>query len=45
MRDDKDLALGFSLIGTSVRSRHRVGNEVRESMDSSESSLDLTAEI
>ncbi|KAF3553237.1 hypothetical protein F2Q69_00012662 [Brassica cretica] len=31
--------------GTRVHSRRRVGNEACESMDSSESSLDLTAEI
>ncbi|KAF3486143.1 hypothetical protein F2Q69_00054238 [Brassica cretica] len=40
-----DLALGSSSIGTSVHSRRRVGNEACESMDSSESSLDLTTEI
>ncbi|WZZ50797.1 hypothetical protein YC2023_050904 [Brassica napus] len=32
-------------IGTRVHSKRRVGNEACESMDSSESSLDLTAEI
>ena len=39
------LALGSSSIGARVHSRRRVGNEACESMDSSESSLDLTAEI
>ena len=45
MKNEKGLALGSSSTGTRVRSRHRVGNEARESMDSLESSLDLTAEI
>ena len=45
MKNEKGLALGSSSTGTRVRSRHRVGNEARESMDYSESSLDLTAEI
>ncbi|KAG5384244.1 hypothetical protein IGI04_035714 [Brassica rapa subsp. trilocularis] len=40
-----DLSLGSSSIGTRVHSRRRVINEAGESMDSSESSLDLTAEI
>ncbi|KAG2281083.1 hypothetical protein Bca52824_052303 [Brassica carinata] len=39
------LALGSSSIGTRVHSRCSVGNEACESMDSSECSLDLTAEI
>ncbi|KAH0897212.1 hypothetical protein HID58_046780 [Brassica napus] len=39
------LTLGSSSIGTRVHSRCRVGNEACESMDSSECSLDLTAEI
>ncbi|KAF2582599.1 hypothetical protein F2Q68_00004715 [Brassica cretica] len=45
MTNGLDLALGSSSIGTRVHSRRRVGNEACESMDSSESSLDLTAEI
>ncbi|KAF2557201.1 hypothetical protein F2Q68_00016714 [Brassica cretica] len=45
MTDGFDLVLGSSSIGTRVHSRHRVGNEVYESMDSSSSSLDLTSEI
>ncbi|KAF3593572.1 hypothetical protein DY000_02022837 [Brassica cretica] len=40
-----DLVLGSSSISTRVHSRRRVGNEVCESMDSSESYLDLTAKI
>ncbi|WZZ15692.1 hypothetical protein YC2023_108781 [Brassica napus] len=39
------LTLGSSLIGARVHSRRRVGNEACESMDSSESSLALTAKI
>ncbi|KAF2607820.1 hypothetical protein F2Q68_00044617 [Brassica cretica] len=45
MTDGFDLVLGSSSIGTRVHSRHRVGNEVCESMDSSSSSLELTAKI
>ncbi|KAH0936559.1 hypothetical protein HID58_013676, partial [Brassica napus] len=45
MTNGFDLVLGSSSIGTMVHSRHRVENEVCESMDSSSSSLDLTAEI
>ncbi|KAG2265552.1 hypothetical protein Bca52824_072631 [Brassica carinata] len=45
MTNGLDLALASSSIGTRVHSRHRVGNEACESMDSSESFLDLTAEI
>ena len=45
MTNGLDLDLGSSSVGTRVHSRRRVGNEACESMDSSESSLDLTAEI
>ncbi|KAH0917485.1 hypothetical protein HID58_025145 [Brassica napus] len=45
MSNGLDLVLGSSSIGTRVHSRRRVGNEACESIDSSESSLDLTAEI
>ncbi|WZZ51373.1 hypothetical protein YC2023_051480 [Brassica napus] len=45
MTNGLDLALGSSSIGTRVHSRRRIGNEACESMDSSESSLDLTTEI
>ncbi|KAF3600365.1 hypothetical protein F2Q69_00035274 [Brassica cretica] len=45
MKNEKGLDLGSSSTCTRVRSRDRVGNEARESMNSSESSLDLTTEI
>ena len=45
MTNGSDLALGFSSIGPRVHSRRRVGNEACESMDSSDSSLDLSTEI
>ncbi|KAH0852748.1 hypothetical protein HID58_078962 [Brassica napus] len=45
MTNGLDLALGSSSIGTRVHSRRRVLNEACGSMDSSDSSLDLTAEI
>ncbi|XP_013613808.1 PREDICTED: protein NRT1/ PTR FAMILY 8.3-like [Brassica oleracea var. oleracea] len=45
MTNGSDLALCFSSIGTRVHSRRKVRNEACESMDSSDFSLDLTAEI
>ncbi|WZZ58768.1 hypothetical protein YC2023_058875 [Brassica napus] len=45
MTNGIDLAPGSSSIGIRVHSRCGVGNEARESMDLSDSSLDLTAEI
>ncbi|KAF3582146.1 hypothetical protein DY000_02030816 [Brassica cretica] len=45
MRGKSDPALGSSSIGGKVRLKNRVGVEPRESMDSSDLSLDLTSEI
>ncbi|KAF3559847.1 hypothetical protein F2Q69_00012699 [Brassica cretica] len=45
MRGKSDPALGSSSIGGKVRSKNRVVVEPRESMDSSDLSLDLTSEI
>ncbi|KAF3568739.1 hypothetical protein DY000_02014295 [Brassica cretica] len=45
MRGKSDPALGSSLISDRVRSRNIVGVQLRESMDSSDLSLDLTLEI
>lgn len=45
MKDKSDSALGSSSIGSRVRSKNKVGVELRESMDSSDLSLDLTSEI
>ncbi|KAH0926446.1 hypothetical protein HID58_018702 [Brassica napus] len=45
MKSEPDFASGSSLIGVRVRSRCKIGDEVYESMNSSGSSLGLSAEI
>ncbi|KAH0898505.1 LOW QUALITY PROTEIN: hypothetical protein HID58_048073 [Brassica napus] len=45
MKSEPDFASGLSSIGVRVRSRRKIGDEVCESMSSSESSLGLSAKI